>query len=99
MNLRTQYESAAARPAAGKVNTHAITMERATPHRTADRRRVAPEPMMAEVMVCVVDTGAWYTNAVTYRTDAATVSEANPRAGSRWMIRRPRVRMMRQPPE
>ncbi len=30
---------------------------------------------------------------------AATDSAANPRAGSRWMIRRPRVRMMRQPPD
>ena len=30
---------------------------------------------------------------------AQTVSAANPRAGSRWMMRRPSVRMIRQPPE
>ena len=36
----------------------------ATPQRTAERRLVAPTPMIAEVMVCVVEIGAWKTNAV-----------------------------------
>src|SRR4029079_13923065 len=83
----------------GKVRTQAITMERATPHLTAEKRLVAPAPMIAEVMVWVVEMGAGKTNAVVYRTPAPTDSAAKPRAGSRWMIRRPSVRMMRQPPE
>ena len=34
------------------------------PQRTAEKRRVAPEPMIAEVITWVVETGAWQTNAV-----------------------------------
>ena len=82
----------------GNVSTQAVTIERATPQRTAENRLVAPAPMTAEVMVWVVEIGASKTYAVVYSTEAATDSEANPRAGSRWMMRRPRVRMMRQPP-
>ena len=48
----------------GKVRTQAMTMERATPQRTAEKRLVAPAPMTAEVMVWVVEIGAWKTNAV-----------------------------------
>ena len=50
--------AAAARPAAGKVSTQAVTIERAMPQRTAEKRRVAPEPMIAEVMMWVVEIGA-----------------------------------------
>ena len=39
------------------VMTHAITMLPATPQRTAEARCAAPTPMMAPVMVCVVETG------------------------------------------
>ena len=42
---------------AGIVRTHAQTICRATPQRTADSRRVAPTPMIAPVIVCVVLTG------------------------------------------
>ena len=42
----------------GKVSTQAATMLRATPQRTAERRLVAPTPMTAEVIVCVVEIGA-----------------------------------------
>ena len=83
----------------GKVRTQATTIERATPQRTAEKRLVAPAPMIAEVIVWVVEIGAWKTKAVVYSTLAPTDSAAKPRAGSRWMIRRPRVRMIRQPPE
>ncbi len=48
----------------GKVRTQAITIERATPQRTAEKRLVAPAPMIAEVMVWVVEIGASKTNAV-----------------------------------
>lgn len=43
--------------AAGKVTIQAMTMFPAMPQRTAETRRAAPTPMMAPVMVCVVDTG------------------------------------------
>src|SRR5688500_13391994 len=90
----------AAMPAAmGKVRTQAVRMDRATPQRTAERRLVAPTPITAEVIVWVVEIGASKTYAVVYSTDAATDSAAKPRAGPRWMIRRPRVRMIRQPPD
>jgi hypothetical protein len=59
IGCRTTKQSAAAEPAAGNVSTQALTMERAMPQRTAETRRVAPEPMMAEVITWVVDTGAW----------------------------------------
>jgi len=49
--------SAAMIAAAGMVSTHAQTIFVATPQRTADSRCVAPTPMIAPVMVWVVDTG------------------------------------------
>ena len=56
--------TAAARPAIGNVSTQAATIVRATPQRTAEKRLVAPAPITAEVIVCVVEIGAWKTNAV-----------------------------------
>ena len=49
--------SAATAAAAGIVSTQATTMFPATPHRTADKRRVEPTPIIAPVMVWVVLTG------------------------------------------
>jgi hypothetical protein len=49
--------SAATPAEAGMVRTHAHTMRRATPQRTADSRWVEPTPTIAPVMVCVVLTG------------------------------------------
>src|SRR5664279_3792719 len=74
-------------------------MSRATPQRTADSRLVAPTPMMVEVIVCVVEIGAPKPSPATYRIAAPEDSAAKPWGGSRWMILRPSVRMMRQPPE
>ena len=71
-----------------------------TPQRTAESRLVAPAPMIAEVMMCVVEIGACEDDTPSmYSTQAADDSAAKPRGGSRWMIRRPSVRMIRQPPE
>ena len=39
------------------VSTQAQTIWPATPQRTAERRRVAPTPTIAPVIVCVVETG------------------------------------------
>src|SRR5439155_15334337 len=94
-----KYAVTAIAAAAGNVRIHAVTMLPATPQRTADSRFVAPTPMIADVIVCVVEIGAFRTNALKYSTALATVSAANPSAGPRWMTRRPRVRMIRQPPE
>ena len=88
----------AIRAAAGIVVSQAITMLPATFQRTAFRRFVAPTPMMAEVIVWVVEIGALRTSALKYSTELATISAAKPSAGPRSMILRPRVRMMRQPP-
>ena len=46
--MTTQKTRAATRPAAGIVSTHAATIERATPHRTAERLRVDPTPMTVD---------------------------------------------------
>ena len=54
----TQKVTAATMPAPGNVSTQAPTMLPATPQRTADSRLVAPTPMIAEVIVCVVEMGA-----------------------------------------
>lgn len=52
-----QKVMAAMNPAAGIVSIQAQTILPATPHLTADSRRVAPTPTMAPVIVCVVETG------------------------------------------
>ena len=68
------------------------------PHRTADRRRVAPTPTMAPVMVCVVLTGM--PSAVAVNSDTApAVSAAKPPTGCSCVIFEPIVWMMRQPPD
>jgi len=51
------------------VRIHAITMFEATPQRTAERRREAPAPMMAEEMTCVLETGI-------PKLDASKIEEA-----------------------
>ena len=52
-----QKETAATKAAAGIVNIQAQTIRPATPHLTADKRRVAPTPTIEPVIVCVVETG------------------------------------------
>src|SRR5207253_3943136 len=53
-SANARYVIAAIVAAAGIVSIHAHTICRATPQRTADSRLVAPTPMMAPVIVCVV---------------------------------------------
>ncbi len=55
--LNGRYTSAATAAEAGMGKTHAHTTRAATPQRTAERRRTAPTPTMAPVIVCVVLTG------------------------------------------
>ena len=73
----TLLNSQASMKHAGIVNTQAMTIWPATPQRTADSRRVEPTPRMAELMVCVVDTGTPNRLAASI-TVAAAVSAAKP---------------------
>ena len=57
MSDTRKYVIAAIAPDAGMVITQAITIELATFHLTADARRAAPTPIIAPVMVWVVETG------------------------------------------
>ena len=94
---RILAETALTPAARGMVRIHAHTMVPATPHFTADTRRVAPTPMIAPVIVCVVDTGMprWVArNSVM----APEVSAQNPPKGWSLVIFVPIVFTMRQPP-
>jgi hypothetical protein len=82
---------------AGMVRIHAQMMLRATPHRTALSRRVAPAPMTEPATTCVVLTGNPH-DVAAWMIAAPTVSAVNPSMGSILMIRLLIVRMMRQPP-
>lgn len=80
------------------VITHAQTILEATPQRTADSRRVEPAPMIAPVMVWVVETGM-PRKVARYSEEAAAVSAEKPAIGLIAVIFRPRVLTIRQPPE
>src|SRR5690606_11622633 len=90
--------AAAIAAAPGNVNTHARTMLTATFQLTADSRRVAPTPMMAAEMACVVEIGAPSPIDAPYSTPAPTVSAAKPCGGSSMTILLPMVRMILIPP-
>ena len=94
----TSYVTAAMNAAAGIVNNQAHTICPATPHRTADRRRVAPTPTIAPVIVCVVLIPTPKCVAMKIAL-AAPVSAANPLTGCSRVIFEPIVWMMRQPPD
>src|SRR6188508_650037 len=81
----------------GMVSTHAQTMRWATPHFTAEMRLVAPTPMMAPVMVWVVETGM-PESVATARVMAPEVSAQKPPMGASLVILLPMVFTMRQPP-
>lgn len=82
---------------AGMVNIHAHTMLPAKPQRTEEAFMVEPAPMMAPVMVWVVDTGMPMAVAVN-RVMAPPVSAANPLTGLSLANFCPMVLTMRQPP-
>src|SRR6185436_9812690 len=81
----------------GRVRTHAVTILPTTLHLTALSRLVAPTPMMAVVMVWVVEIGIPKTLA-TVMTLAAVVWAAKPWMGCILTILPPKVLMMRRPP-
>src|SRR4051794_19898244 len=71
----------------------------ATFQRTALSRLVAPTPMIAEVIVWVVEIGACSTRALKNSTELATVSPANPAPGPRSIFLGPGVGMIPRPPD
>src|SRR5437867_891276 len=83
--------------AAGIVSTQAHMICPATPHRTADHRRVAPTPTIDPVIACVVLTPTPRYVAVNTAI-AAPVSAANPLTGWSFVIFDPIVWMIRHPP-
>src|SRR5216683_1340551 len=97
MSRRRWKSPAPIRAAPGMVITQAQTMRRVTPQRTAVRRRVAPTPTIAPVMVCVVLTGMPKC-AVPARVSAPAASAAKPPKGVSLVMRCPMVLMIRQPP-
>ena len=69
----------------------------AIPQRTADARRAAPTPMIAPVIVCVVETGM-PSHVAANSVMAPPVSAQKPCIGLRRVILEPIVWTMRQPP-
>jgi len=68
----------------------AHTMRRATPQRTADKRWIAPTPIIAPVIVCVVLTGM-PARAVPNRVKAPALYAQNPPNGLSLVIFDPMV--------
>src|SRR5690606_37943229 len=82
----------------GMVSTQAHTMLRATPHLMAENFVVEPTPMMAPVMVWVVETGMPQCVAMK-SVSAPAVSAQKPPTGLSLVIFMPMVFTIRQPPK
>ncbi len=81
----------------GMVKIHAHIKLTVTPQRTADKRLVAPTPIMAPVIVCVVLTGMPKPS-VRIRVAAPAVSAQTPTRGVTFVMRVPIVFTIFQPP-
>ena len=79
------------------VTTQAVTMFLVTLQRAAGTRRAAPTPIMAPVMVWVVDTGMPGQVAPKRMMEPAVSAQLHC-TGVRWVMRDPMVRTMCQPP-
>src|SRR5205085_10886910 len=88
---------AAIKPAHGMVKTHAQTIRDAKPQRTAETRLDSPTPIIAPVMVCVVETGMPSPVAINSAI-APEVCAQKPPDGRMRVMPMPMVRTMRQPP-
>src|ERR1043165_3354667 len=90
-------EAAPTMPAAGIVKIHAHTIRVATAHRMPRALVTEPTPMIAPVIVCVVDTGILRKVAVN-SVIAPAISAQNPPTGLRCVSPMPMVLTIRQPP-
>src|SRR6185369_8176113 len=79
------------------VITQATTIPVVTFQRTAETRRAAPTPMIAPVIVCVVDTGT-PSQVAANSVIAPPVSAQKPCIGLSLVILEPIVWTIRQPP-
>src|SRR5436309_15413891 len=77
INRMIKKHNAANAAAAGMVSTQAQTILPATRHLTADSRVVEPTPVIAPVIVCVVETGM-PRNVAPNNVTAPAVSALNP---------------------
>src|SRR5690606_37829615 len=84
-------------PAIGIVRIQAQIIFSTTVHLMAFSRLAVPTPMIADEMLCVVDTGIPSDDAARI-TEAALVSAAKPWIGCSLTSLWPSVLMMRQPP-
>jgi hypothetical protein len=96
-NCMRKNISAAIKALTGMVNTHAHNRFTVTPHLTADKRLVAPTPMIEPVIVCVVLTGILKCS-VRKRVKAPAVSAATPSSGVTFVMRVPMVFTIFHPP-
>ena len=85
-------------PLTGIVNTQAVIRLLVIPHRTAERRLVAPTPIIAPVMVWVVLTGI-FRYSVRYNVNAPAVSATTPSKGVTLVILVPMVFTIFHPPD
>lgn len=81
----------------GMVIIQAQSKFTVTPHRTADRRLVAPTPMIDPAIVCVVLTGIFMLS-VMKSVMAPADSAATPSKGVTFVMRLPMVFTIFQPP-
>ena len=97
MRLMIRYAAEPTIAESGMVNIHAVMMFPASPHRTAERRVVAPTPIIAPVIVCVVLT-AIPLNAVIRSVRPPAVSAQKPPVGFNLVIFCPIVLTILHPP-
>ena len=62
-------------PQPGKVSIHVRTISLTTPKSIADKRLTAPTPIIAVVLVCVVETGMPHTELMIKHSEAAISAE------------------------
>src|SRR5580658_5920680 len=95
--LIIKYTTAASKALTGMVNIQAHSRLIVTPHLTAERRLVAPTPMIDPVMVCVVLTGM-PSFSVRNKVNAPAVSALTPSSGVTLVILVPMVFTIFHPP-
>ena len=81
-------------PHPGNVSAHVSPISFTTPQFTLDSRRAAPTPIMAVVLVCVVETGMPVSEESS-RQAAPAMSAAKPWYFSSFTISMPTALMMR----
>lgn len=96
--LNRLYTAAPISADTGMVSTHAVIISRETPHRTADRRLIAPTPMIEPLMTCVVETGILNICEM-LMVSAPAVCAQKPSIGVILVILLPIVLIIRQPPD